>query len=92
MANNRIRFNNAGFAAVRRAPKVRQKLEEMAQKIADGCNENVSDGGYKTSSVQGAAKPSGRWRTTVITATAEAQRDNAQNQTLARNLDRARDA
>lgn len=92
MARNSIRFNKDGFKKIRRAPGVKAKLERMAKAVADGCNEGVENKGYKTSSVQGAEKPQGRWRTTVITSDAESQKDNAANNTMVRNMNKARDA
>lgn len=87
MAKN-FKLNNAGFYNVRQQPKVREDLERRAQAIADECNRQAGlEDGYRISSTQGAKKPFGRWRTTVIAATAEAIKDNAENNRLVRNLD-----
>ncbi|AWY05194.1 hypothetical protein SEA_MARGARET_14 [Gordonia phage Margaret] len=77
-----VRLNRRGFREVRSAPGMKAKNDEIARKIADACNEHIEGDGYRTSSVEGAARPYGRHRATVITATAEAQADNAKNHTL----------
>lgn len=84
----KLKLNKKGFYNVRKAPKLVADLEKRAGRIADKSNEDsgLSDG-YRTSSVQGKRKPQGRHRTTVITATAAAKRDNATNNRLVRNLD-----
>jgi len=91
MARN-FRLNNDGFYAIRSAPKVVAKEQEMAKKIADKANRDSGlVDGYRTSSTQGRKKPQGRWRTTVITATAAAIEDNSKNNRLLRSLDAGRD-
>lgn len=88
----KLKLNKAGFYAVRKAPKVVEKEERMARKIAEKCNRDAGlTDGYRTSSIQGKKKPQGRWRTTVITATAAAQRDNAEHNRLLRNLNAGRE-
>lgn len=79
------------FYKIRSSPEVRKVLEQMAEAIAKQANESADlEDGYRTSSVQGAKDPQGRWRTTVITATAEAMADNAKNNTLIRSADAGR--
>lgn len=68
------------------APKVRSTLEGWAEKIASRANSSSGSTGYKTSSRAGRAVKQGRWRTTVITANAEAMRDNMADNTLVRSL------
>lgn len=80
MAKPTVKLNKDGFYALRRDPKVRELEERIAQQIASECGD-----GYKTSSVQGRKDPQGRWRTTVITATRAAAKDNSQNNTLMKN-------
>ena len=77
MARARIKISNLGLYALRRDPKIRADLERRAEAIRDQCGE-----GYITSSMQGASRPQGRWRTTVMTGNFEAMRDNARNNTL----------
>lgn len=81
----RIKWNNQGFYDIRHAPGVQRDLNNRAARIAAAAGD-----GYRTSSMQGARKPQGRWRATVITATYKAKRDNAKNNTLLRSLDRGR--
>ena len=85
----RIKWNVKGFYDLRREPGVVRDLESRAERIASSA-EATGHGGYETSSQQGARKPQGRWRTTVITADAQAQRETAKNQHLLRNLDQGR--
>lgn len=82
---DRIVFHNAGFYQLRSAPGVVAVLEGHAARIAATANA-TGKGTYATSSRQGARRPYGRWRTTVITADFAAIRDNARNQTLLRSM------
>lgn len=74
---------------VRRMPVVKVELRKKAQKVLDAAGGHAA--GYATSERQGEKRPQGRWRVNVYTATRAARRDNAQNNTLLRNLNRARD-
>lgn len=85
----KIKWNTQGFYDLRRAPGVVADLEARAQRIADGAEAN-GRGVYETSSVQGKKKPQGRWRTTVITADAQAQRETASKNHLHRYIDMGR--
>lgn len=82
----KIKWKPKGFYRLRSEPGVVAELERRAAKIAARANSMGGTDGYKTSSVQGRRRPQGRWRTTVITANAEAMRDNAENNTLTRAL------
>ena len=85
----RIKWNVKGFYDLRREPGVVRDLESRADRIASAARAS-GDGRYETSSVQGAKRPQGRWRTTVITADAKAQRETARTQHLLRHLDQGR--
>lgn len=85
----RVKHKLGGYAEVRRAPGVRSKLEGISTSIAARCNSRAGiTNGYRTSSQQGKQRGSyrGRWRTTVITATAEAMLDNAKHNRLIKEL------
>lgn len=81
-----IRWKNGALYKIRSAPKVIDKLEDWAGKVASNANRMGKTDGYKTSSRQGAKRPYGRWRTTVITANAKAMRDNMKHNTLTKAL------
>lgn len=86
MANSRLKHLWDGYYQIRSAPKVRKELERRAARIAAACNRESDSDGYRTSSVQGARRPYGRWRTTVITATGKAIRHNAETNALTKHL------
>lgn len=88
MGDVRIKFNPEAFYDLRRASGVIGDLEERAKRVQEAAGGSAA--GYETSSQQGAKRPEGRWRATVITATAEAVADNAKNNTLIRSLDAGR--
>lgn len=73
-----------GLYNLRSAPGVKADLTGRAERLAAACG--GSEEGYFTSSQQGAKRPQGRWRATVVTGTAKAAADNARNNTLIRNL------
>ena len=81
MPISQIKFHNQGFKELRSAPGVVSDLEARAARVQAACGE-----GYVTGSRQGAARPQGRWRTSVVTGNAEAMRDCAKNNTLLKNL------
>jgi hypothetical protein len=87
MAKVDIRWNKEGFYKLRSEPGVQKALDKWAAKVAANANRmsGLKDS-FKTSSRQGARRPQGRWRTTVITADAQAMRNNAKNQTLTKAL------
>lgn len=82
----RIRWKMGALYRLRSEPKVVDELEGWAGKVAATANRMGSTTGYKTSSRQGAKRPQGRWRTTVITANAEAMVDNMRKNTLTKAL------
>lgn len=91
----RVTLNNRGFRQVRSAPKLVREIDKITSKMADEANSYLDDDGsdnrgYQTSSVEGAARPQGRHRGTVITATQEAIEDNAENNRLLKVMMNAR--
>lgn len=82
----RIKWNHGALYRIRSAPKVVDELDDWAGKVASRANRMGKIDGYKTSSRQGARRPQGRWRTTVITANAKAMVDNMSNNTLTKAL------
>ena len=92
-AMSRFKPNNRGFYLLRRDPGLIKDVEERAERVARACNAEAATNGragakYATSSRQGAKKPQGRWRTTVITANYEAMIDNHKNNTLEKCVNR----
>lgn len=89
---SRVKIKRKGLYDLRRAPGVTKRLLLIADTVAGRANQRAGlaplgpDRGYRVSSQQGAKRPQGRWRTTVITATNEARVDNAKNNTLIREL------
>ena len=84
----RIDWNNDAFKAIRYGrhdSSLIGLLEAEGQKIVDRANAS-SGGGYALGSRPGVARPQGRHRVTVITASYKAIRDNAKNNTLLRAL------
>lgn len=81
----RIEFNIDGFKELRSSPGVVSELESRGQRIVDAANAR-GKGTYAMGSRQGAARPQGRWRVSVVTADARAMVDNAKYQTLVRLL------
>lgn len=79
----RIRYNIPGFYALRSAPGVRAELERRASDIAARANA-AGKGTFATSSQQGARRPQGRWRTTVVTADYRAKIANSRHNILLR--------
>lgn len=86
----KIKWRNQGLYEMRSLPKVIAVVEKISEGIADQANESVDEEGYFTGSRQGARRPYGRWRASVVTGTAEAMRDDAANNTLLRALNASR--
>lgn len=85
MASVKVKHRIKGYYELRSAPGVQSDLEARGRAVQKGCGE-----GYEMSSSQGKRKPQGRWRVAVFTRTRHAMRDNMKNNTLLRNLDKAR--
>ena len=77
----RIDWNPHAFYDIRRDPALIAHEEQVAQGIADRANA-IGHGTYAVGSRQGARRPQGRWRTSVVTADARAMADNAKHNTL----------
>lgn len=87
----KVVFKPNAFYALRSEPKVRKDITARTERIAKAANRgaNFKDD-YRSDSRQGARRPSGRWRGSVITATVRAMRDNAKHHRLLRSLDAGR--
>jgi len=86
----KIKWRDDGLYEMRSLPKLIKLLEGISEGIADTANESVNEEGYFTGSRQGARRPYGRWRTSVVTGTGEAINDDAKNNTLLRALNASR--
>jgi hypothetical protein len=81
MAADRIKLNDEGFRQLLTSPKVAAFLAQRAKRIADACGE-----GYESGATAGHTRARGY----VVTASPAAERDNAQHNTLVRNLSAGR--
>jgi len=88
----KVKFRRGCWYDVRRSSEVVSVLESAADRVADAANglSGAGDGGYMTGSRQGRRAPQGRWRTSVVTASAAAMVDDARNNTLLKSLDAGR--
>lgn len=94
MAKVTIKWRRGAFYDVRRDPALVDMLEAAAEKIAEKANDDIGDvtgypsgtQHYRTGSRQGAKRPYGRWRATVVTATVVAKRHDAKHDTLLKAL------
>lgn len=76
---------------LRSEPGVRRDIGDRTERIARAANSGAGfEDDYRTSTMQGARRPEGRWRGSVITATVRAMRDNAKNHRLLRSIDAGR--
>jgi len=89
----RFKKNNAGFKELRYRDETRSMLEAVAHTVADAANSTLDTNGprdtkpgYMIFSQPGAAKPYGRWRTSVTAVTRHAIRHNSIHNTLVRAL------
>lgn len=80
-AKTKIAWNLAGFRALRTSPKMLQNLQRRAERIAD----KAGPGFMATPS--GVTGGRGRGRAAVVAATRNANRKNAKDHTLMKNLD-----
>ena len=86
----KIKWKKDALYEMRSLPKVVDLVEKVASNIAANANEQLDEPGYFTGSRQGARRPYGRWRASVVTGTGEAIRDDAANNTLLRELNGVR--
>ena len=77
----RVKHHIDGYKALRSSRGVVADLEARAARV-----QRAAGDGYEVSSQQGAARPQGRWRTTVVTATRKAMLDNQRHNTLLKAL------
>jgi hypothetical protein len=92
MARVKIKLNGAGYAAIRKDPKVMADLERRAKAIADRARANAGGGEFVVHSgnVGGNSMRSGRARVAVVTADYDAIRAEARTKALTRALDAGR--
>lgn len=84
----RLEINAGALYELRGEPGVKEDLERRARAVLEACG--GEEAGYDMGSEQGAKRPQGRWRTAVYTRTEEGKRDNAEHNTLVRNLSAGR--
>ena len=87
----RVEFKAGAFYKLRSEPGVRRDIAARTERIMRAANSGAGfEDDYRSSTMQGARRPQGRWRGSVITATVRAMRDNAKNHRLLRSLDAGR--
>ena len=83
-----MKWKKGAHRELRSSSEVQSKLEAIAGRIANEANQGLDEPGYLTGSQQGQPKGTqGRWRTSVVTGTAEAMADDARHDTLAKLLE-----
>ena len=82
----KLRWNMPGFRALRTSPKMLQNLQKRAERIADKAGP-----GFMAAPV-GVTGGRGRGRAAVVAATRNANRKNAKDHTLVKNLDAGSDS
>lgn len=85
MGKPKIVWKQGAFYRLRSEPGVVADLERRAEAVAEAAGD-----GYLAGSRQGASRPQGRWRASVVTGDWDAIVDNARNQTLLKALDAGR--
>lgn len=87
----RVKLNMKGFHDLRSAPGVKADLTRLANAVAQAATDSTErDVEFVVGSQQGASRPQGRWRATVVTGNAEAMAVNAKHNSLIKALDAAR--
>ncbi len=82
----KLRWNMPGFRALRTSPKMLQNLQKRAERIADKAGP-----GFVVAPV-GVTGGRGRGRAAVVAAARNANRKNAKDHTLVKNLDAGSDS
>lgn len=88
MARSNVRFNKRAWNEIVREV-IRTDGRRRMQRVADAANQGLDEPGYLVSDEGDAPLTKRDYSATVITATPEAMRDNAKNNSLIRNLHRA---
>lgn len=82
----KLRWNMPGFRALRTSPKMLQNLQGRAERIADKAGPGF------VAAPAGVTGGRGRGRVAVVAATRNANRKNAKDHTLVKNLDAGSDS
>ena len=85
----KVKHKVGGYYKLRSAGGVQAFLEGAANDVAARANAELKGKGgkgFQTSSRQGAKRPQGRWRTTVVAVSPYAKRANARRNVLLRAL------
>lgn len=84
----KVKHKVGGYYKLRSAGGVQAFLEGAAEDVAKRANARLDGGGkgFRTSSRQGAKRPQGRWRTTVVAVSPYAKRANAKYNILLKSL------
>lgn len=85
-AKTKIAWNLPGFRALRTSPEVLQNLQKRAERIADKAGPGF------VAAPAGVTGGRGRGRAAVVAATRNANRKNAKDHTLVKNLDAGSDS
>lgn len=92
MARFTVKLNGAGYAAIRKDPKVLADLERRGRAIAERARTNAGGGEFAVHSgtVGGNSMRSGRARVAVVTADYKAIHEESYRKALTRALDAGR--
>lgn len=84
----RVKHHNRGYRQLRSDPGIVAKLEDISERTASRANNMMGEGPghFVTGSRQGRARPQGRWRTSVVTATWKAKYYQAKTNALLKAL------
>lgn len=85
----KVKHKVGGYYKLRSAPGVKAFEEGAAEDVVKRANAQLKGKGgkgFRTSSRQGAKRPQGRWRTTVVAVSPYAKRANAKYNILLKSL------